>query len=70
MVLGDGPRGQDFYSKPDGEMLHLSNWLECIRTRTRPNAPAEAGVSVAAAAHLGNLAFRRGKVARWEELSK
>ncbi|MGH9662195.1 MAG: Gfo/Idh/MocA family protein, partial [Bryobacteraceae bacterium] len=64
LVLGDGPRGQDFYSQPDGEALHLANWLECIRTRNRPNTPAEAGATAAAAAHLGNLAFRTGRVAR------
>jgi predicted dehydrogenase len=63
LVLGSNPnRGQDFYDKPDGELLHLSNWVECIRSRNRPNAPAEAGVSAAAAAHLGNRAYRAGQV--------
>jgi predicted dehydrogenase len=66
-ILGSGSRGQDFYTNPDGESLHLANWLECIRTRQRPNAPAEAGASAAAAAHLGNLAYRTGQVARSAE---
>ncbi|HEX4589662.1 MAG TPA: Gfo/Idh/MocA family oxidoreductase, partial [Gemmataceae bacterium] len=26
LVLGSGPRGKDFYDKPDGELLHLTNW--------------------------------------------
>jgi len=64
-VLGSGKRGQDFYDKPDGELLHLTNWVECVRTRKKPNAPAEAGVSAASAAHLGNLAYRSGQVAEW-----
>jgi hypothetical protein len=65
-VLGSNPRkGADFYDKPDGELLHLTNWVECIRTRQRPNAPAEAGVSAASAAHLGNRAYRPGQVAVW-----
>jgi predicted dehydrogenase len=64
-VIGSGKRGQDFYDKPDGEVLHLSNWIDCIRSRKKPNAPAEAGVSAAAAAHLGNQAFRESKVAQW-----
>lgn len=67
-VLGEGPRGQDFYATPNGEVLHLGNWLECVRTRRRPNAPAEAGVTAAAAAHLGNIAYREGKVARWQDV--
>jgi len=66
MVLGSGRRGQDFYDKPDGELLHLSNWIECIRSRRKPNAPAEAGVGAAAAAHLGNHAYRTGQVAQWK----
>ena len=65
-VLGSNPRkGADFYDKPDGELLHLTNWVECIRTRQRPNAPAEAVVSAASAAHLGNRAYRSGQVAVW-----
>jgi predicted dehydrogenase len=64
-VLGSGKRGQDFYDKPDGELLHLTNWVDCIRSRKRPSAPAEAGVSAAVAAHLGNHAFRTGQVASW-----
>jgi predicted dehydrogenase len=64
-VLGSGKRGQDFYDKPDGELLHLTNWVDCVRSRQKPNAPAEAGVSAAAAAHLGNKALRSGQVVSW-----
>jgi predicted dehydrogenase len=65
LILGTGPRGADFYDKPDGELLHLTNWVECVRSRRKPNCPAEAGVSAASAAHLGNMAFRGSKVAEW-----
>jgi predicted dehydrogenase len=66
LVLGSEPRkGRDFYDKPDGELLHLTNWVECVRSRQRPNAPAEAGVAAAAAAHLGNRAYRAGQVSAW-----
>jgi len=64
-VLGTGPRGADFYDLPDGETLHLANWLECIRSRRTPAAPAEAGVSAASAAHLSNLALRRSQTVQW-----
>src|SRR5258708_36854283 len=66
LVLGTGRKGQDFYDKPDGELLHLTNWVECVRSRERPTAPAEAGVSAAAAAHLGNRAYRENMVAVWK----
>ncbi len=66
LVLGHGPRGADFYNLPKGEVLHLANWVQCIRSRNKPNAPAEAGVSAASAAHLGNIALRSGQVAHWK----
>lgn len=65
-VLGTGPKGADFYDEPDGEVLHLSNWLECIRSRKAPCAPVEAGISAASAAHLANIAYRKDAVARWK----
>jgi predicted dehydrogenase len=67
LVLGTGKRGQDFYDKPDGELLHLTNWIESVRSRSKPNAPAEAGVGAAAAAHLGNKALRSGQVVAWSD---
>ncbi|MBV8820868.1 MAG: Gfo/Idh/MocA family oxidoreductase [Acidobacteriaceae bacterium] len=67
LVLGKGPRGADFYDQPDGEALHISNWLECIRTRKKPNAPVEAGISAASAAHLANIALRERRTATWEK---
>ena len=68
MVLGTAPahRGADFYDKPDGERLHLANWIECIKSRKVPSAPAEGGVGSAAAAHLANLALRNGGAAAWK----
>lgn len=65
LVIGDGPRGADFYAQPDGELLHLSNWIDSVRSRKKPLCPAEAGVSAAAAAHLANQALRSGQVAHW-----
>jgi len=67
MVLGKGNRGRDFYDQPDGELLHLTNWIECMRSRNRPNCPAEAGVGAASAAHLGNQALRGNRVAEWQK---
>lgn len=66
MILGSGPRGADFYDQPNGELVHLANWIECMRSRKRPTAPAEAGVHSASAAHLANMALRSGQTAKWE----
>jgi predicted dehydrogenase len=67
LILGTGKRGRDFYDKPDGELLHLTNWIECVRSRKKPNAPVEAGISAASAAHLANQALRSGQVTKWKE---
>jgi predicted dehydrogenase len=67
-ILGDGPRGADFYQNPDGESLHLANWVECIRSRRRPACPAEDGVLSSDGSHLANLALRRGQVVRWADV--
>jgi predicted dehydrogenase len=65
LILGSEDRGADFFSNPNGEVLHLANWIECCRTRQRPNAPAEAGVSAASAAHLANRSLRERQIAEW-----
>ncbi|WP_020468927.1 Gfo/Idh/MocA family protein [Zavarzinella formosa] len=69
LILGKTPthRGADFYDLPDGELLHLTNWVESMKSRQAPSAPAEGGVSSASAAHLANKALRNGGVATWKE---
>ncbi len=68
LILGtDKQRGRDFYDKPEGELLHLTNWIECVRSRKTPNAPVEAGVRAASAMHLANIALRSGQTAAWKD---
>jgi predicted dehydrogenase len=67
LILGtDKKRGRDFYDKPDGELLHLTNWVDSVRAGKPPNAPVEAGVKAAAAAHLSNQALRGNAVVAWK----
>ncbi len=65
-ILGTEPRGADFFDNPNGTRLHLANWVECCRTRNKPHAPAEAGVTAAAAAHLANRSLRNGTMVTQE----
>jgi hypothetical protein len=48
-------------SAKDGTIAHLSNFLDCVRSRATPNAPVAAGVAAARAAHIGNRALRERK---------
>ena len=59
----DQRKGLDFYKEPNGELLHLKNWVECVRTRAQPNCTVEDGVRAANAAHLGNQSFRSSQLA-------
>lgn len=62
---GTGERGADF--DVDGETPHLQNWIDAIRSREKPNCPAEEGVRACVSAHLANLAFRTGQVAHLDD---
>ena len=65
---GSGERGADF--DINGEKPHLQNWVDCIRSRKKPNAPAEEGVRACVSAHMGNLAYRTGQVVRMENMER
>ncbi len=49
--------------KPQGDvvLLHVKNFLDCVRSRKTPNAPIAAAIACARAGHLGNLALRQGR---------
>jgi hypothetical protein len=42
---------------PDMTFAHVSNFLECVRTRERPDADVLIGHRSAQASHLGNIAY-------------
>ncbi len=45
---------------------HMRNWLECIRSRKTPNAPAEAGFNHSVATIMTNAAARTGQRATYD----
>jgi predicted dehydrogenase len=62
-------------NRPEGESTkgkthdqdHMKNWVECIRSRGTPNAPAEIGYRSAIAVHMANLSYRSNKRIMLEE---
>ena len=62
---GAAPPSIEIPSKEDGTITHMRNFLDCVRTRKEPNAPVEAGVAAARAAHIGNIALKRGARVSW-----
>jgi predicted dehydrogenase len=65
---GAVPREKTHYPEPvasmksamDGATPHVQNFLDCVRSRKAPNAGIKDAVAIAKAAHLGNIAYRKG----------
>lgn len=45
---------------------HWDDFLNCVMTRDRPASDVEVGHHSTAACHLGNIAFRTGRLLRWD----
>jgi predicted dehydrogenase len=46
---------------------HVRNWLDCVKSRKRPNADIEDGHLVNTVCRLGNIAYRTGRALRWDD---
>lgn len=47
--------------------LHMRNWMECVRSRHTPNAPAQAGYNHSIATIMCNAALRTGQKVTFNE---
>jgi predicted dehydrogenase len=45
---------------------HMRNFLECVKSRQRPNADVEEGHRTALMCHMGNISTRLGRTLRWD----
>ena len=48
------------------DIQHKRNFLDCVRSRKRPNADVELGHLGCIPGHLGNIAYRCGGHIRWD----
>ncbi len=53
--------GPDWNAQP-----HIQNWLNCIKTREKPNADVEIGYRSITVCHLANIAREIGRKIRWD----
>jgi len=49
----------------DATRLHAANFIDCVRSRNKPNAEVEIGHRSTTVAHLGNIAFKTGRKLHW-----
>jgi hypothetical protein len=47
---------------------HSDNFIECVRSRCRPNADIEIGCRTVTVCHLGNIAYWLDRPIRWDPL--
>jgi Oxidoreductase family, C-terminal alpha/beta domain len=45
---------------------HVRNFLDCMKSRAKPNADVEEGHRTAVMCHLGNISTRLGRTLRWD----
>jgi hypothetical protein len=50
----------------EGIVPHIRNFIECIRTRAKPNADVETGHISTTLCHLGNIVVRTGRNLRFD----
>jgi predicted dehydrogenase len=46
-------------------VLHVANFLECVRTRRKPTAPMALGFQAALVVQLANISLKSGRRAKW-----
>jgi predicted dehydrogenase len=54
-------------SAKDATDLHVKNFIECVRSRRKPNADIEIGHRSTIVPHLGNIAYKTKKKLVWNE---
>ena len=55
---------------PGGLHYHVANFIDCIKTRKKPNCDVEIGAYIAKFAHLGNISYRLKDKVFWDETNQ
>jgi len=50
--------------------LHVANFLDCIKTKNKPNCDIEIGAHIARISHLGNISYRLGRKVFWDPIKQ
>jgi hypothetical protein len=47
--------------------LHVANFLDCMKTHSKPNCDIETGAHIARFSQMGNIAYRLGRKLEWDD---
>jgi predicted dehydrogenase len=56
----------DIVGGSDDTVLHMQNFLDCVRSRKQPNCPLEIGFRSAIACQMAIASYRQGRRVRWD----
>jgi predicted dehydrogenase len=54
----------------EGAKAHSDNFLECVRSRHKPNADVEIGCRTVTVCHLGNIAYWLNRPLKWDPVAE
>jgi len=67
---GSGLAASEMKRVTDPHPLHWANFLDCVKTRQRPNSDVEKCFRSSAACLLGNIAYRSHSLVDWDDRNK
>ncbi len=56
----------DIVGGSNDTLLHMQNFIDCVRSRKQPNCPFEIGFRSAIACQMAIASYRQGRVVRWD----
>lgn len=67
---GAGPKIETTKVQPEASTGHIENWLQCLRSRRRPNADIQYGHQHAVATILAATALETGRRQKWDPVKR
>ena len=65
---GNTSLGPPFIS--DNDLSHMTNWLDCLRSRQQPNATVRNGFAHSVAVIMATRAYREGRKLYWDAATR
>lgn len=77
-IIPESPHAEEFVKKyssemvridgvgNEGDLLHVDNFLQCVRSRRQPNCPVDLGCKVMATIDLSVRSYREGKIFHYD----
>jgi predicted dehydrogenase len=62
--------GERVFSKKTGNQSHVQNFLECVRSRAKPNADVEIGCRSVTVCHVGNICYWLKRPLKWDPVKE